>query len=362
MNLRNKMIIACLFLLAGTFPGLAATTPDQVEIKILHQPGRIARYKMVIKIVGSMKMPDPIPEMKTSQIMVQEYLTKCIKVNPDGSAVYEMSTPRIEMQMDLGGSKGKFLADNNKSTTTPVPSPQTKPNNTKTSELISVMAQVKYTLTVGRDGTPLKVQGYVESLNKALKNAGNFNPVEKMFLNSLRQTMNDDTMLKEMKSKFSILPPRRTLKIGDTWTSSTNMNMAVFNLTNKVIAEYKVIGIEEFHGRPCLKIQTRESMQSFPLPKPASKPATSQPENPFNAMELTLKSNDGNGLAYVDYQTGEIVQYHKTQRMITEATMKNPPGKKSSDNKNTFSARQSAFTSSSLDLLPQTPETASPQK
>jgi hypothetical protein len=363
MTFRNKLVVLGLSIIVWAIPGQSATAPDKVEFKVLHQPEKIVRYKMVVKIVGSMKRSGPIPEQKTSQIIEQEYLSKCIKVNPDGSAVYEMSTPRFEVQTDFGGYKGTFSSDNTKPVTSVPSGPQTQPTKPDISpKLISAITQAKFTMTVGRDGAPLKVQGYTESLNKAIQKAGEFNPKDKIFLNILRQSMNDDLMLKEMKNRFGIFPPRRTIKIGDTWTSTSDMNMAIFNITTKIIAEYKVVGIEEFRGRPCIKVQSRESMQSSPLPKPASKPAASQPENPFDAVTLTLKTNEGSGSAYLDYQTGELVQYHKTQRMVTEANMKAPPGLKSDEFKNGITVRQSALTSFSLDLLPETPETTSPQK
>jgi hypothetical protein len=350
MNRRKKIIIAGLFFLAGAFPGLSAPTPDQVEIKFLHQPGKIVRYRNVTKTVGSVKLPAPFPENKYSYISEEEHLVKCIKVNADGSAVYEMSTPRIEEQKDVGGVKSRFVADYTKPTTTPAP--QTQPKKSDSSFKSNyVRAQIIFNMTVGPDGFPLKVQGCAESLNNAFKNTGDFTPKE---IDSLRQSMTDDKWLKSMKIRFRILPPRRTLKIGDTWTSSYDTKI-LYDKNVKFITECKLIGIEEFHGRPCIKIQTRESMQPIPAPKSALKPATSQPENPF---EATCTANDANGLAYLDYQTGEVVQYHRTQRMTVDAIMKNPPPfLKTSDDKKPFTSRSSVVTSYSLDLLPPTPKT-----
>ena len=130
MNVRKSVIRAGLIILSAAVSSLSAASPTQIEFKVTPQLGKVTKLQMVTKTVGSVKMPDPIPEQKFSQLIEQEYLSKCIKINPDGSALYEMSTPKISMETNYGGFKSKSRYDSSEApaqASASKPSPSTQP-------------------------------------------------------------------------------------------------------------------------------------------------------------------------------------------------------------------------------------------
>jgi len=342
------MVIAGVLVGISTMIGQAATLPDRIEFKSTPKLGKVTRLNLISKNVGSMKMGEVMPEQKFSQTMEQELKSVCVKVNKDGTAVYEMTMPVIGMKMDAGGFKSEFHFDSSKPDNVVKIMPQTQIGKSDGfTKILSAMTKIKYTMTVDSDGKPIKVERYAESLKKALQDQDNASAPEKAFVDMLKAMSNDDTMLDQTKSRYSIFPSTGTVRVGETWHDETEMKMPMFNMLIQTRSDYKLVGIEEFRGRPCGKVEIKQTMKILP-----HKANSGQAKSIFDSFEFNVAGSDGQGIAYLDYQNREVVQLHQTQRMNMDITMKNIPGDNGTKLKNVPTHMQQKITNSiSIDLI-----------
>jgi len=187
-----KKITWSLGVLFAAWTALApAAAPDTIEFKYVHTPGKVSRMNLVTKVVGSMKMPDPIPEQKFIETIEQQLVATCRKVEPDGSAVYEMRMPVIAMKMDIGGMKMDFRSD--------APATQgatTFPGMETMQKLYAAMAKGKFTVVLDRDGRPRRGDGWAKTMQDAMKSLGNLSAQEMAPIKAM-SSMFDDAQMRE---------------------------------------------------------------------------------------------------------------------------------------------------------------------
>jgi hypothetical protein len=350
MNAKHKMILAGIMLsLTAGFAG-AETIPDQIEFKFAHELGKVSRMKMVVKNVGSMKIADPMPEQKFSQVIEQEYQMICKKINPDGTADYEMSIPSIAMKMDAGGFKSEYRvsASDEEKAVKEGPADQ-KQKTDATFKLWSAMTRCKFTLILDASGKAIKVEGFAEAMEKAQKELGTLSAMEKMIFDRMSEVFSDETMLKQFKSYDTMIPAKGPIRVGDTWNTENEMKIPFLNVMMREKTEYKLIGIEKFQGRLCAKIAVKTSMGSIPEKDDESVSAvqSGQKKTPFENMKTNFKMSDGSGIAYVDYAKSELVKSQNTMRMTIELTVKNGSGENAAEGH----VVQKLFNSVSMELL-----------
>ncbi len=316
--MKRTLMLTGACILAASWVGAAhadrSKAPDSVEFKIaeMYKPGLVTRYRVITKAVGSMKMFDPIPEQKFAQTMEQELVIRCTQVNPDKSAVLELTMPRIRMDMNFGGMRIAFDSQAPASTT------QKRPGDNFVAALFRGMTKIKITCITGPDGLPKKVEGFDEGIDELMKEIarGDPSPMGKKMLDQMRDFLSDDMMLEQMKSHYRVTPLKRRLQVGDTWQVEWQQMMGVLNMLMQGKGDYELLGIEEFRGRQCAKIRTKESFQAIPTPE------RTKTDTIFDRMDLRMTSSGGEGIAYVDCRTADIVQYRQTQRMTIEVGLK----------------------------------------
>ena len=337
MNTKLISIIVCVLLAVCATVGQArpGAEPEQIEFKFVWKQGQVIQQKIVSKTIGSVKMPDPIPEQKFLQVFEQQIASKCTKVNPDGSALFECTMPIIGMEMSAGKYKSKHYFDSTKNS-------DEKPWDSKdpSARIFSAMTKVKFYVTFDSKGRPTKVEGFSESMNKALGQRGDkLGFLDSKVADALRSAFNDDYMTEQIESNYRMFPTKGPVRVGDIWQADWKMKMPIMNSIVEGHAEYELLGIEEFQGRQCAKISIKESFSSVPeqrQKKDDSGTASSSPANIFEHMEWEFEGSGGEGIAYLDYENGLLVKLRQTQRLNMRISMKGDPNAQDPDLKKGF--------------------------
>lgn len=302
----------CLAVAATAF-GQAAP-PQQVEFNFKYTPGKVSRIRMVSKNVGSTKLPDPLPEVKMAQTVEQVMENKCLKVNPDGSGEFEMTFTDVAMKMNMGMYSMEF--DSRK------PAPQTQPDfiNRMMQRVFNSMVGMKVKLTSKPTGEVVKIEGLSEAMKKMLESvSAESSEAEKQSLKQFGDLFSDQTLDDALKSCSRMLPGKKgPYRVGDKWEHEWSKRFPVIGtMTTK--GQYEVVAIETFRNHPCVKIRTRETFTT----------EGNTPEAPqmdmmgafFKSFDVKVSSTAGEGYAYIDYQTGEVVQARSTSDLTVTMNM-----------------------------------------
>jgi hypothetical protein len=334
--------------LAGAWAGAARAdapeAPDRVEFRTadMYRPGHVIRLMCVTKAVGAIKLFDPMPEQKFMQTFCQELMMRVTKVNPDKSIVLEVTMPRIRMEMSL------FGMDTSVDSHAPADQKSKQPGMDVVAAMFKGMTGLKMTCTIGADGMPQKHEGFSEGMKKVLAELRKEDVPHsaQMMLDQIGDFMSDDMMLEQTKSNCRLTPLNRRLRVGDTWQREWNQAMGFFNMVMNFKGEYELLGIEPFRGRQCAKIRTKESFESAPAAE-RGKSGTI-----FDRMDMKMTSSGGDGVAYVDCKTAEVVNVRQTQRMTIEMAFAADPQAKDPEMRAGFGTMVSKVSNSvSVDLI-----------
>jgi len=351
--MRRILTITCM--LAGPWaaaggPAAEPDMPDQIELRLKYRPGHVTRQRVVNKAVGSMKLFGLLPEQKFSQTFEQDLTIRCRSVNADGTAVVEMTMDRIAMKMSIFGSNVEF------DTASPATRAAEPPGTDVVRKMFSAMAGSKLTMTIGPDGRPTNVEGAREMLKKMFDQLDDGNVpgfVRKMY-DQLINLFGDDNVMQDMQQYNRMIPDKGPVRVGDKWDRKWEMKIPVFNGKVEGEGQYELLAIEEFHGRRCAKIGIKESfrMGGSPPPESESETTTAPAKGIFERMTFELKGSGGEGTAYWDYESGDLVQLRQTQRMTMEISLAADPNAETEEMKKAFGKMvQKLNTSLNLDLL-----------
>lgn len=326
-----------------------AGQPESVEFKFNFEPDRVIRQRVVTKSFGTISMASPMPEQKFSQVFEQTLTSRCRKVNADKSAVLDVSLDDLVMKMSIGPMSMEY------DSRTFDPEKTTDPMTRLLGKIFSAMAGAKFTVTMSETGQPLKVEGLGDTLRKAAKatndpQGGEWAEVSKLF-DQLGSLFDDETMGQQMQSMYRMSPQKKgPIKVGDRWEQDWSMKMPIVSgeLTGK--GEYELLGVQELRGRPCAKVRVKETFVLVPKPKEANKAATGM-QAVLDRMEMELSSSGGEGVAYIDYQRGELVQLRQTQSFTIKITVKSDPNAQDAMGKVGMELTQKLRNSVTMDLL-----------
>jgi hypothetical protein len=303
---------------------LAAGPSDTIEFKFSHELGKVSRMKIVIKNVGSMKMPEPMPEQKFSQVIEQEVQLTCQKINPDGTAVYEMTMPFLGMTMDAGGFKTTYRVSNQNGNAVIESGEAPKEQKQQTDKIFKLwvgLVESKFTLVVDARGKPIKLEGFAQAIEKAKKKVGSLSAMEQMVFDQVSKGFNDESMMKQIASNDALFP-KQPVRIGDTWQHEEEANIPFLKIKMLSKSEYKLVGIEPFRGRNCAKIAIKTSIETINTPGNAAATLPGDSQNMFKNMKMDMKMDDSKGIAYIDYEKSEIVKLQQSSRMTIEISTK----------------------------------------
>jgi hypothetical protein len=293
----------------------------QVDFNFTYQPGSVSALRMTNRSVGALKMPDPIPEQKFSQTVSQVMTMKCLSVNPDKSAEFEMTMSDMAMDMSIGGLTIKAGGPKGAAAASPKLNVVTK----MLDRMIEAMNGAKLKMTLSRSGEPLKVSGLSEFIDKLMKAMADENtpPEMRQTMKEMAKTFSDDSMKDQMNSCYRMLPgvtgPHR---IGEKWERNWTQKMPFGNNSMEGKGQYELLGTEQYRGHPCAKIRLKETFEM----KPGAPTAAKSGGGIFDKMNMTISGTGGEGLAYVDYASGQLVQLRQTQNLTINIEFKAPMG------------------------------------
>ena len=217
------LMIACV--LAGPWAALGqvetAAGPEgiQIDFRPVYELGRVCRQRILCKTFGSMKLSDLVPELKFSQTFEQEMTTTCRKINPDKSAVLDLTLGRVVMKQSMAGMEMEFDSQ------TFDPNEAKDPGKAVVGNIFRAMADCKLTLTLGPDGQPRAVEGFTKVMDKICDELSKDAPsrIAKQVLEVLRKAFDDKAMGESMKQYYRMVPPPGRRRIGDKWEQAWNM-------------------------------------------------------------------------------------------------------------------------------------------
>jgi hypothetical protein len=155
-----------------------------------------------------------------------------------------------------------------------------------------------------------------------------------------------------LRTSYRLYPDGGKANVGDRWNREWQVKLPVFKLGALGKAEYKLLGIEQFRGRPCAKIGFKSAMNTLPKPKQPEGSEAGVSRSQLDRMNLTMNASGGNGTAYVDYVSGAVVQLRETQRIAIEMSMEPDSNAGPSEmRKGAGGMTQSLTTSIRMDLL-----------
>ncbi len=310
--MRSTLLIPLLCIPNLCIAAEPARSAGEVRFIVSWEPGRVIRQRVTSRTFGGIKLPDPLPEQKFSQTFDQTLVMRCRSTNPDGSFTLDVAMEDVGMRMSVGPMTVDSRA----------PGGEKNPSQAAVARVVKALSGVRFSLAVSDTGRPLKVQGLSESLKRVTSelSADKDMAMMKPIMDGIAKMFDDDAMLQQMNSIYRVLPPHGgPTKIGDKWDQTWKMKLPVANFQLEGKGEYELLGTQTFRGRPCAKIRVAETFRTTEVP------ATEPVPGPFSRMQMELASSGGEGIAYVDYTTGNLVQLRQTMEITMSIAMKGDP-------------------------------------
>lgn len=348
MNTRRVSLIVLLLapgLLGGSNISDPANSSDEViDFHFVAKAGDMTRTRIVTKTFGSMNMFGL--NQKFSQNFEQEVVLKCTEVRPDGSSVFEMTLGEIAMKMNFGGMTIDI------DTREQNPPAASMPMFDVVRRLFTAMTKIKCAVTFSPEGEPLEVAGLSEGMEAVMSEISDqLVPGVRQFFDQFRDYLADDIMAEQMRSVFRILPDNGKAHPGDKWTRQWQVNMPPFSVMTQGRGEYEFLGMQEFRGRPCAKIRVRSTLTTVPGQKPDLSRLGGASKNLFDRMQFSMDAIGGNGVAYLNPSTGDLLHFRETQRTTIEISMDPDPDAEGELKEGLGKITQRLTTSVQIDLV-----------
>lgn len=315
-------VAAVLTIAASATAQPAATKPaDEIVFKLPYEMGKVVRYRMVSRNVGSMKLFAPIPEQNMVQTFTQELCCKAVKKNDDGSVIVEMWIDRVAMSQSFGGMKIDYDSKTYNSA-----SAKDDPAR-MVARILGAMVGAKFRVTFGADGKPIKTEGVDEMIDKVISGMRGEGGVQGMILDQLANQIGKqlkDTVIKD-QLRTQALPVGRRLHVGDGWDDSWEMGFP-FSAGTLLRTEstFTVQGFEEFRGRRCAKIHLVQKVSTV-APEKTETQESHKAKSLLDRMKMDLKSTSGEGTLYVDCGTSAMIFMQQQTRIEASVSLEPDP-------------------------------------
>lgn len=298
----------------------ARASDEVVHFRFAPRQGDVSRSRVVTKAFGSMDMFGAMFSQKFSQTFEQDLVMKCLEVRPDGTSLFEMAIPAVAMKMNMGGLSLEI------DTREEDPPPSKMPAQDMVRRLFTAMTRIKCNVTLSPEGEPLKVEGLSEGMKMVIDEISDQLVAGlRQFFDQFRDFLADDIMAEQMRSAFRIVPDGGQARVGDRWTREWQVTLPPFNVLTQGRGEYELLEMTEFRGRRCAKIRVRSSLSTLPGQKPDLSKLGGVPRGLFDRMQFSMTASGGDGIAYVDPVTGDLLHMRETQRTSLEISMEADP-------------------------------------
>ena len=295
-------------------PAVSTNPGKEIEFHFKATPGEVTRTRLTAQTSGSMTMLKPLPPQKLSQTFEQETVMKCLRADPGKPLVFEMSIPNVAITMNMGGID--LTVDTRK------PATSSQPVFGMINRVFDKITKVTCTVTFSPKGEVIKVEGLSEGIKGVLEEAKTVLPLAmRKMLDQMRDYLGDQLIEENLRGNYRLIPDGGKARVGDKWVREWQMNMPPFNISTKARGEYELLGVEQFRGRPCAKISAKTIMNDQTGTKPAGSASEGVPRGLADRVRFRLHASGGNGIAYVDYTTGQLVQFREMQRTTIEISI-----------------------------------------
>jgi len=220
--------------LAALLPsvGLADLTGPQgpIEFRFAPQPGQVIRQQMVMKSVGTLSLAPGLPGPRFTQSTTQEITARCRQVNPDRSAIVDVTLTRIATRMNTVG----ITIECDSRTFDPAKAESLDVR--LIGRFFAALIGSQVTFTFNAQGAPIKVTGMRQVVAKALgsikqelgqdASAARVNQT----IEGIGAMFDDETMLEQMKAFYRFIPPQPSpVPVGRKWEQNWKMDLPVLS-------------------------------------------------------------------------------------------------------------------------------------
>ncbi len=284
----RKQLVGFVFGLCLLF--LPVFVNGDTTLRVKFKEGEVQKLTMTQKQSMSMDIPNQ-PQMKTEMENVMDMETTCESVDSTGLASLQQKIARARMTMEMPAPLSRTIKYDSQAD---VP---TDPILAQIDKMMRPMVGANMTMKCDPLGKITDFAMDAEALS-GIKDS----PAA-----AIGGEMFSAAGMKQMTEQSALSMPEGELKIGDTWTSSTEVNSPLGKMT--VTRDHKYLGPGEKSGQEKIGVTAKISLE----PDPNSK-------LPFTAK---LTSGAGSGEIIFDNNLGRMIQSNIKTKMKMELTVGN---------------------------------------
>jgi hypothetical protein len=203
------------------------------------------------------------------------YFSWTPKEQKDGNWVVKQKIEGVKMDINIGGNPVTFDSTKDQGTANPL------------ADFFKALVGSEFTLTVTPEGKVTKIEGREDFVKKLTSANQNMAPM-------LNQILSDDALKQMTDPAFSVIPDK-AVKVGDTWTKSSKLNMGPIG-TYDTTYTYKYEGKQDKLDKISVKTDLKYSPPS----------ESAQAQLPFKIEKADLKSSNGTGTILFDNEKGRL--------------------------------------------------------
>jgi hypothetical protein len=269
---------------------LPVVVNGDTKLRVKFKAGDVQKLTMTQKQSMTMEIPNQ-PPMKTEMENVMDMETKCDNIDSAGVASLQQKIARAQMTMQMPAPLNRSIKYDSKEE---VP---TDPILAQIDKMMRPMIGAEMTMKCDPLGKISDFAMDPEALS-GIKDSPAAAFGGEMF---------SEAGMKQMTEQSALSMPEGELKIGDTWTSSTEVKSPLGKMT--VTRDHKYLGPGEKSGQERIGVTAKISLE----PDPNSK-------LPFTA---TLTSGDGGGEIIFDNNLGRLINSNIKTKIQMELNVGN---------------------------------------
>ena len=246
-----RMRLAILAMPLVVIAGVVSASGQDATLRYRWIKGDETRYRFSQQASTTMSGLPGLGEMTIGQTMVQVVRNTVQDVTADNTAIVRQTFESI--RLEANSPAGRTVFDS-----TAPDKPSDSPTAT-VAAMMSAMVGESITLAIAPSGTILRVEGMTAIFDKAMKALPPQGPATAPVFDQLKRAMNDDTFRGMVEQGFGFFP-ERSVKVGDTWTSQSDvMNPLLGRITT--VRTYRLDRIESREGASLAHIAVTLAMK-----------------------------------------------------------------------------------------------------
>lgn len=247
MRMRLLMLAMPLAMIAG----VVSASGQDATLRYRWVKGDETRYRFSQQASTTMSgLPGP-GEITIGQTMVQVVRNTVQDVTADNTAIVRQTFESI--RLEANSPAGSTVFDST------APGKPSDPGMATVAAMMSAMVGESITLAIAPSGTILRVEGMTAIFDKAMKALPPQGPAMAPVFDQLKRSLNDDAFRSMFEQGFGFFP-ERSLKVGDTWTSQSDVMNPLLGKTTAV-RTYRLDRIESREGASLAHIAVTLAMK-----------------------------------------------------------------------------------------------------